>query len=481
MTIRAGWHHVVLAAFLVMVHAPSAAWADEPAATGVDESAPADPPYAGWQEQDVRQLLRAQDAHIAELSRRDVLALYDGFLAACPENAIAQFLQARVRGGRSGLKAMRRLLETRLGLPVTRAAEVGAGWDALARLHVEVGENEDALEAARFAAQLVPSADQQAFVGWIARRLEQDDLAIQAYIAGLRLDRAHLGCRYALVPLLLERGDAAEALQLAEATLRLDAESPLAHLHHGMVLGALGRVEDAKTAYEKALENTRDDPDRIAAIAAALRRIEHADLAELALRVGIDRHPEHFGLLTSLALLHMDREAYPLAIDLLERAKRLDVHDARLPYLLGLCYERSGRAKRAIGLYKRALQMDGEELAYRLGLGSAYRADDSLSSAIAVYREATRKFPESAEAQGAYARALYDAKEYSRAAKEYERLIKLQPLESDPRFLFALILGPQLGKEEDAYRSMCIYEELGGKDPNALSWLASLRQIYERR
>ena len=61
-----------------------------------------------------------------------------------------------------------------------------------------------------------------------------------------------------------------------------------------------------------------------------------------------------------------------------------------------------------------------------------------------------------------------------------ERLIKLSPDSADARYMLALVLGPQLGKEEDAYRSMCVYEQLGGKDPNALSWLASLRKIYAR-
>ena len=477
---RVSWHQAVLAALLVLGLAPAAARADESTATSADEPAAAESPYAGWADQDVRQLLREQDTQIAEQSRRDLFKLYDGFVATCPDNGVALFLQARARGTRTARKTMRRLLETRLGLPVTRPAEIGAAWDALARQQAEADENEDALESAQYAAQLLRSPDQQALVGWIARRLGRDDVAMQAYISGMRLDRAHLGCRYALLPLLLERAESAEALKLAEATVKLDAENPIAHLHHGMALSAVGRTDDARAAYERALQNTRDEPDRIAAIAAALRRIEHADLAELALRVGIDRHPDHFGLLINLALLHMDREAYDRAVDLLERAKRLDVHDARLPYLLGLCYERTGRARKAIGLYKRALQMNDDELAYRLALASAYRGADSLSSAISVLREATRKFPESAQAQSDYARVLYDAKEFSRAAKEYERLIKLSPDSADARYMLALVLGPQLGKEEDAYRSMCVYEQLGGKDPNALSWLASLRKIYAR-
>lgn len=481
MTSRATWHQAVLAALLLLVSMPEGARSDEPPEGDGQESAPLDPRYADWKDYDVRQLLRAQDTHIAELSRSDVLDLYDGFLATCPKNAVAQFLAARVRGGRTARQTMRRLLESRLGLPATLTAEVGVGWDALARLQLEAGENDDALESARLAAHLVPSADQQALVGSISLRLGRSDLAMQAYSSGLQLDRAHLTCRYGLLPVLLERGDVAEALVLAEATARIDPENPVAHLHHGLALCAAGRTEAAKTAYEKALESPHEDPDRIAAIAAALRRIEHADVAEPALRMGIDRYPEHIGLLANLAQLHMDREAFDLAIGLLERARRLDVHDARLPYLLGLCHERSGRAKRAIGFHKRAMQMDGDELAYRLGLGSAYRAAGALASAITVYREAARKFPESAEALSAHARSLLEAEEYSRAAKEYERLVKLQPGEPGPRYQLALLLDRYLGKEEDAYRHMCAYEQLGGEDPSALSWLSSLRQVYERR
>lgn len=190
---RVSWHQAVLAALLVLGLAPAAARADESTATSADEPAAAESPYAGWADQDVRQLLREQDTQIAEQSRRDLFKLYDGFVATCPDNGVALFLQARARGTRAARKTMRRLLETRLGLPVTRPAEIGAAWDALARQQAEADENEDALESAQYAAQLLRSPDQQALVGWIARRLGRDDVAMQAYISGMRLDRAHLG------------------------------------------------------------------------------------------------------------------------------------------------------------------------------------------------------------------------------------------------------------------------------------------------
>lgn len=447
-----------------------------PAGAGEAEASQQDAIAKPLLERDLRELLFIQDQMCASKQRATARKLFRSALRDKPDSAMAGFLYARLRDSRSGRRQMREALERRLGLPVTRAAEVGAGWDALARAHIMAEEYEAAAEAAAYARRLLPSANAYALEGWIAQRRGQPERAMHRFIAALRMDKWHMDTRFALVPLLLQQNEIKAALGLALETLTRNTRSAVAHMHWGMALAAGGNAKAARAAYGTALELVGRDPDRVAAIAAALRRIGDAKLARARIDAALEDAPEHYGLLLNRGLIEVDEGRYETAAEYFNRARKIRPREASTHYLYGVCLERSGRARKAISVLKKATRYAPKTLVYRLALGRAYQADDRHENAIAVFRKAARDFPESTEAQQTYARALFDDKRYKHSAKEYERLIELQPDAAYPRYMLAIVYGYHLGQGPRAYKLLQEYVDLGGKEPGALRWLKQLQR-----
>ena len=445
-------------------------------ATGARTSRAETPDAQDWLGHDIRQLLRMQDEMRADGREQDAKALFQRLRKANPDNLVAKFLAARLFNTAPSRKTMEKALQQRLGLPVARSQEVGAAWLALARAQVDAAKWGDALVSARHAATLTHSATAQALVAWLARRSGDKKLAITAYTATLRASPRHMPSRHALAMLLLQEQKTADALKLVQGTLLLAPRDPKAHLHWGMALSAAGRVEDARNAYAVALQLSAGDPDGLSTIAAALRRIEHAKLAEDALVNALRSSPDHFGLLVNLAIIAMDREDNEGAIALLKRARKKHPGQASTSFLLGLAYHRSKNYRKAIQVLHTAVKEDPTQPSYRLALGEAYREAELPDNAVRIIREAVRKFPDHERLRHTYARALFDRKKYRESAKEYAAIIERHPDELAPRFLLAIVYGAHLGEPRRAHSLLEEYASMGGSEPAALEWLKKLRK-----
>ena len=426
----------------------------------------------------VRKLLATQDRMILTGGRARARAVFSALRRETPGSLLAEFLYSRARGGSIGRTGMREALKQRLGLPAQLAPQVGFGWAALARVESDRGASKEALVCARYAAALTRSGSCYALLGWLARKAGEDDLARVSYTKAVRASPTLMRARQALLMILLEHREYESALRLARSTLVLTPRSAIAHLQWGMALSSAGSIERGRDAYLVALRLAKGDPDRVAAVAAALRRIEHAKLAEAGLEEALRAAPKHYGLLVGLAALRIGRGQLDEAVLLLERARRVRPKEASTLYLIGAAQQRRGKVRKAAKAYRAALKLAPDRIAYHLALGRIYQSTGAHAGALRVLKSAARQFPDSPAVASAFARALYEKRKYKAAADEYERAIELAPKDPAARFMLAVVLGGKLGLKEKAYRLLEEYEALGGLEPAALKWLEQLREVY---
>ncbi|HWE25742.1 MAG TPA: tetratricopeptide repeat protein, partial [Myxococcales bacterium] len=144
-----------------------------------------------------------------------------------------------------------------------------------------------------------------------------------------------------------EKGRYEDALECAREAGRLDPQSVAAHHFRGAALAELGHIEDARTAYARALALDPDDPEVLRSAADLhVRRLGGRDDLELA-----------------LAYTH---RAFPRAHKMKDRALLKDLH-----LLEAMALDDLGRPGEALAAATRAVELDGKDREARREKGVA--------------------------------------------------------------------------------------------------------------
>lgn len=114
-----------------------------------------------------------------------------------------------------------------------------------------------------------------------------------------------------------------------EASLRVDADWPSGAARLGDLRLRQGRLDDARSAYERAIHLDPTSPIPYANLAEVLRRLGSDDEGERVLRRGLERAPGAAELHFSLGLLLVRKGDRAGAVEALARAAKLAPEDAR--------------------------------------------------------------------------------------------------------------------------------------------------------
>jgi len=144
-----------------------------------------------------------------------------------------------------------------------------------------------------------------------------------------------------------EKGRFEDALECAREASRLDSQSVAAHHFRGAALTELGHVEEARTAYARALALDPDDPE--------------------VLRSAADLHVRRLGGRDDLELaLLYTRRAFPRAHRMKDRALLKDLH-----LLEAMALDDLGRPGDALAAASKAVELDGKDREARREKGVA--------------------------------------------------------------------------------------------------------------
>jgi tetratricopeptide (TPR) repeat protein/mono/diheme cytochrome c family protein len=183
-------------------------------------------------------------------------------------------------------------------------------------------------------------------------------------------------------------GDVTEATRAIDTAIALDPRSAAAHFNRGRLLARQGRPSDALAAYLESLRSKPNDPETLAALAAAYVATGDVPAAVRAYRDALQLQPGLVGALTDLAWILArseppDKERAEEAVRLAERAAA-QTRDASAIVLdtLAASYLAAGRVDDAISTAERAM-------AVARAMGDAKAAGD-IGARLETYRSRRR-------------------------------------------------------------------------------------------
>ena len=262
--------------------------------------------------------------------------------------------------------------------------------------------------------------------------LAQNDLqkAEENYLPALqgRLDNA--GALFGLAQISRLKGERREATIYLNrvATLSADSKSPEFLYKFGLEAVRVDMFDEAKSAFERALELKPKEPSYLLGLGIALLRKGNLFDAEKQFRHLLELQPNNPQGQLHLGYVLLNQKKYVEARVWLEKSALTGVDMPEVFYYLGLVAQEQNDDARAIALFEKAVQKLPSYSFARIALGSSYMK----------------------------------LKNYARARQELEMAVKLDPDEPSAHYNLALLYART--KEPDkAQEEMKIIEKLKAK------------------
>ena len=178
-----------------------------------------------------------------------------------------------------------------------------------------------------------------------------------------------------------QRVDFDRALDDFYQAQRANAETPEAHVNLGIVHAKLGRLEEARRAYDAAL---RVGPWFVPAyvnLADLLRRQGRDEEGEALLRAGLDVDPENATVHHALGLLLVREKRVEEGLAALRRAASLAPDDPQFSYVYAIGLHSTGQTSPALAVLRRAHERSPASAAIVVALVSINRERGALGEA----------------------------------------------------------------------------------------------------
>lgn len=328
--------------------------------------------------------------------------------------------------------------------------------------------------------------------------------AVESYREALALEPQDPKLHYSLAIALAKLGNsAAEQRELTKA-IELDPKFSQAHNQLGLSLLQAGKLADAEREFRQALDSDPQSADALNNLGTVLGREGKDDEAEGLFRRAVIVDPQAPLGFVNLGLTLAAEKKYSEAEQQFQNALELDANSVNALTALGMLQDKVGRPSESVVTFRKLAALHPESSEMHVDLGMALADANDLEGALAEFTEAIRLDPDSALAQYNHGRVLYalhrtdDASasldaavrlspnfidallllgviEHSsvRATKLFQRVVELQPDNSEARFYLGRNLL-QEGKKDEAVRQWKKAVELNPDGVSALSSLARL-------
>jgi tetratricopeptide (TPR) repeat protein len=338
-----------------------------------------------------------------------------------------------------------------------------------------------AIQMVRACLRLNRNDEALALAGTLERRSaislrDEYDLAALLYAKGLyapaverlrrvvKLDPAAWTNRYGLSIALLAAHQPQEAISVLETLSTERPRDPNIFSALGSAYEAAERLPQALEAYQKAVRNDPENPDRYLDYTRVLMDLDRYDESEQFVREGLAVVPDAYALNVRLGSVQMMSAKYDAArasfykaielhpdiavayagvaqsyfkegrheeaVKVLETARAKVPRDFAIEYYYGLALVRLNRNQEAVSAFERAVPLNPAALEPRYELGKCYFALDRLDAARAQFEQVIRLAPR-------YANAYYQlSRIYARtgdAAQAREMALRTRELKTAQR------------------------------------------------
>lgn len=352
----------------------------------------------------------------AELSQNMELALEE-YQAALQADPTAQSIKARLASLYFSLGDMPKAL---------RYAE-----------EVAEGPSQDASVLIQVARILASSGQGEKALGVLDRVIKQDPEAGEAYFSkGLLL-------------LNLKRpGEAEEAMR---AGIEKAPDSAVGHYHFGRVLIETGKVEDARSAFERAITvNPSFEPAYLALSSLHESRNEKERAIGILRKYLENIDPRNREIRRQLVRLHVESKDYNAAMQELDRLIAEDPSDLDAQLRLAIILGEKKDYTKAINTLTLILKARPAELKVRDYLGYIYEEAKETEKAIEAYTLNVQLEPTYFEGHLHLGLLYYRLKKFPDAMEHLERAIALNPKQPEPHIVMGLAYLQQKQFEKSA-------------------------------
>lgn len=204
------------------------------------------------------------------------------------------------------------------------------------------------------------------YLGVVNEQLGDREGAEKEYRAALALDPKLVEASANLSALLLDAGNASEALEIADRALKIDPKHPALLLNRALALETSGNKSEVLAAYAKAVEARPQDPELRLAYADLL--IEAGEKLAAKAEVQAARDTEDPKLLAAVAHRFGKLGAPAECIAVLDRALR-PKPNAELLVRRGVCRHDAGDDSGAVADYRAALETEPKSVPAHFYLG----------------------------------------------------------------------------------------------------------------
>jgi len=227
------------------------------------------------------------------------------------------------------------------------------------------------------------------------------------------------------------------------------------------------RRADNKTAPAQAVSSAEDF-----LYTAALEHYQgqRTAMAERTLRQLLALNPRHAPSLVLLAILALDAQNFPAAIEFCRLAIAIAPNNAEAHCNLGNAHHHQAKYLESLPHLRRSVRINPNRFEAQVSLGNTLRALGQLDEAIAAYRKATSLQPQSADAHNTLAMALLAKGDFGAGWQEYEfRWQTPQLFPARPQYA-----EPQWHGQAAPGKTLLIHDEQGFGDTLQFCRLASL-------
>lgn len=272
---------------------------------------------------------------------------------------------------------------------------------------------------------------EQAVEHHLAGRLPQAQALYQQLLAH---HAAHADALHMLGVLEYQQGNSVAGLEHLDRAIAIAPTVARYHGHRGLILGSLGRNDEALVTFHQALELDSQMPEVWNNLAGALWAKHDLPGAIAAYRQAIAVQPSSVASAVNLGLALTHTGEHVQALEAFEQANRLAPGDAAIVQHLAAAYnnhgamlERQGNARQAIESFSKALALRPDLPEAHFNRGKALARLGRHDEAIAALEQALAAWPDVADAHNDLGIALFNRGRIDEAIASYRRALELEP------------------------------------------------------
>ncbi len=232
----------------------------------------------------------------------------------------------------------------------------------------------------------------------------------------------------------LARGNAAEALNLVSAAMRVRAPSPKVLLNHGLILNALERHEEALESFDRALKLKSKYAEAHNNRGAVLTALHRYDEALESYRKAVINKPNYAEAHYNRGSLLRTLGRYDEALVSLDRALALNPNYVKAHNNRGAVQEALDQLDSALASYQRALDIDPAFGEAADNLGRLLVLLNRFDEARAAFERQLEHDPNNAEAWYRHGTILVELNRNDEALADFQRALTLRPDYPEARF-----------------------------------------------